>query len=242
MMLEMFKRFTPLLNADTGLEVGGVESGVEEPEVAETVDEEGAEEQEPAEPVIEGKTERDSAFAEMRRTIEGLQRENAELKTKSTQYDETLGLFFDSENKIAAARAHYEGVSEQEIIARMEAAQREQETQTRIQTLEAENNRLRFNELKAMDLQELRAAGITDVKDVQDLGDAFFRYRTNGLNAVEAYEFIKRNEVTPPKSMGKIKTSPAEKEYFTRDEVANMSSEERFKHIDKIRRSIPIWK
>jgi hypothetical protein len=241
-MLKMFKRFEPFLDADDGLDVGGAESGVEEPEVAETVEEEGVEEQEPAEPVIEGKTERDSAFAEMRRTIEGLQRENAELRTKSSQYDETLGLFFDSENKIAAARAHYEGVSEQEVLNRMEAERKQQEAQSRLEALEAENNRLRFNELKAMDLQELRAAGITDVKDVQELGEAFFRYRTNGLNAVEAYEFIKRNEVTPPKSMGKIKTSPAEKEFFTRDEVASMSSEERFKNVDKIRRSIPSWK
>ncbi len=241
-MLKMFERFAPFLDADTGLEIGGAESGVEEPEVAETVEEEGVEEQEPAEPVIEGKTEQDSAFAEMRRTIESLQRENAELKTKSNQYDETLGLFFEGDNKIAAARAHYEGVSEAEIIARMEAAQKEQESQARLEALEAENNRLRFNEAKARDLQELRAAGITDVKDVQDLGDAFFRYRTNGLNAVEAYEFIKRNEVTPPKSMGKVKTSPVEKEFFTRDEVLAMSSEERFKHVDKIRHSMAKWK
>lgn len=240
MKLEMFKRFQPLLNADDGLDIGG--TGVEEQEVAEPVVEEGVEEQEPAEPVVEGKTERDSAFAEMRRTIESLQRRNAELEEQSSQYDQTLGLFFEGDNKIAAARAHYEGVPTEQIVAQMEAARKAKETEERIAALEAENNKLRFNELKARDLEELRGNGITDIKDVQELGDDFFRYRANGLSAVDAYEFVKRKAGTPPKSMGKIQTSPAEKEYFTRDEVMSMSSEERFKHVDKIRRSIPKWK
>lgn len=243
MLKEMFRRFQPMLDLDGG---GGAGTGVEAPEVAEPVVEEGAEEQESADPVIEdtepsGKNEQDAAFASMRRELEDLRRRNAELESSNSQYDETLGLWFEGENKLAQARAHYENKSVEQVIADMENARKAQETQTQLETLKAENEQLRYNQLKASDLAELKSHGVTDIKDVEELGEAFFKYRANGLSAKEAYDFIKMKEGTPPKSMGSIKSSPPEKEYFTRDEVNAMSREERFKNIDKIRKSMVKW-
>ena len=237
-MLEMFRMF-PLMEADDGLSLptGGNE-GAEAPEVADPVIEEGAEEQEAAEPAI---SKSDSAFAEMRRRLEEAERRNAELEEQNTQYNETLGLFFDGDNKIAQARAHHDNVPVEQVLANMEAAKREKENQTRLEALEAENNTLRFNSLKAQDLAELKAHGVTDIKDVEELGESYFVYRTNGMSAAEAYDFMKARAATPPKSMGKPKTSPPEKTFFTRDEVMSMSSEERWKHIDDIEKSMSKW-
>jgi hypothetical protein len=123
----------------------------------------------------------------------------------------------------------------------MEAAKLQKEQQTRLEALEAENNTLRFNQLKALDLAELKEHGVSDIKDVEELGEQYFVYRANGMSAREAYDFIQARKVVPPKSMGKPKTSPPEKEFFTRDEVMAMSSEERTKNALKIRESLRKW-
>jgi hypothetical protein len=236
-MIKMFRMF-PLMDADDGLDIGG--QGAEAPELAEPVVEEGEEEQELAEPVIE-RTPQDSAFAEMRRRLEEAERRNAELEAERNQYDETLGLFFEGDNKIAQARAHHDQVPVEQVLANMEAAKLQKEQQTRLEALEAENNTLRFNQLKALDLAELKEHGVSDIKDVEELGEQYFVYRSNGMSAREAYDFIQARKVVPPKSMGKPKTSPPEKEFFTRDEVMAMSSEERTKNALKIRESFRKW-
>lgn len=238
-MKEMFRMF-PLMDADDGLSIPSGEQGAEEPEVAETVIEEGVEEQEPAEPVI-GKTDADSAFAEMRRKLEEMERRNAELEEQNNQYNETLGLFFEGDNKIAQARAHHDQIPVEQVIASMEADRKAKEAQSRLEALEKENDSLKFNSLKAQDLTALKAHGVADLKDVEELGEAYFIYRSNGMSATEAYDFLQARKGTPPKSMGKPKTSPPEKEFFTRDEVMSMSSEERTKNAQKIRESMRKW-
>lgn len=230
-----FKRF-PMLDLDDGLDIGG--TGAEEQEVANPVIEEGAEEPEVAEPV---RNDSDSAFAELRRRAEEAERRVSELEASNAEYDETLGLFFDGENKIAQARAYHDEIPVEQVVANMEAARERQEMQSRNESLKAENDLLKYNRQKDLDLAELKEHGVTDISDVEELGEAFFRYRANGLSASEAYDFIQMRKPKPPKEMGDVKPSPSEKEFFTRDEVMSMSSAERFKNIDKITQSIKKW-
>lgn len=225
----------PMLEEDDGLNIGG--TGEEEQEVAEPVNEEGGEEQEVAEPVNKS----DSAFAELRRRAEEAERKVNELEARNAEYDETLGLFFDGENKIAQARAYHDEVPVEQVVANMQAAREREEMQSQNESLKAENDLLRYNQMKAQDLAELKEHGITDIADVEELGEDFFRYRANGLSASEAYDFIQMRKPKPPKSMGKVEPSPTEKDFFTRDEVMAMSSAERFKHIDKITASMKKW-
>ena len=225
----------PMLEEDDGLNIGG--TGEEEQEVAEPVDEEGEEEQEVAEPVNKS----DSAFAELRRRAEEAERKVNELEARNAEYDETLGLFFDGDNKIAQARAYHDEVPVEQVVANMQAAREREEMQSQNESLKAENDLLRYNQMKAQDLAELKEHGITDIADVEELGEDFFRYRANGLSASEAYDFIQMRKPKPPKSMGKVEPSPTEKDFFTRDEVMAMSSAERFKHIDKITASMKKW-
>lgn len=225
----------PMLEEDDGLNIGG--TGEEEQEVAEPVNEEGVEEQEVAEPVNKS----DSAFAELRRRAEEAERRVNELEARNAEYDETLGLFFDGDNKIAQARAYHDEVPVEQVVANMQAAREREEMQSQNESLKAENDLLRYNQMKAQDLAELKEHGITDIADVEELGEDFFRYRANGLSASEAYDFIQMRKPKPPKSMGKVEPSPTEKDFFTRDEVMAMSSAERFKHIDKITASMKKW-
>lgn len=225
----------PMLEEDDGLNIGG--TGEEEQEVAEPVNEEGGEEQEVAEPVNKS----DSAFAELRRRAEEAERKVNELEARNAEYDETLGLFFDGDNKIAQARAYHDEVPVEQVVANMQAAREREEMQSQNESLKAENDLLRYNQMKAQDLAELKEHGITDIADVEELGEDFFRYRANGLSASEAYDFIQMRKPKPPKSIGKVEPSPTEKDFFTRDEVMAMSSAERFKHIDKITASMKKW-
>ena len=211
----------PMLEEDDGLNIGGT----------------GEEEQEVAEPVNKS----DSAFAELRRRAEEAERRVNELEARNAEYDETLGLFFDGDNKIAQARAYHDEVPVEQVVANMQAAREREEMQSQNESLKAENDLLRYNQMKAQDLAELKEHGITDIADVEELGEDFFRYRANGLSASEAYDFIQMRKPKPPKSMGKVEPSPTEKDFFTRDEVMAMSSAERFKHIDKITASMKKW-
>ena len=211
----------PMLEEDDGLNIGGT----------------GEEEQEVAEPVNKS----DSAFAELRRRAEEAERKVNELEARNAEYDETLGLFFDGDNKIAQARAYHDEVPVEQVVANMQAAREREEMQSQNESLKAENDLLRYNQMKAQDLAELKEHGITDITDVEELGEDFFRYRANGLSASEAYDFIQMRKPKPPKSMGKVEPSPTEKDFFTRDEVMAMSSAERFKHIDKITASMKKW-
>ena len=211
----------PMLEEDDGLNIGGT----------------GEEEQEVAEPVNKS----DSAFAELRRRAEEAERKVNELEARNAEYDETLGLFFDGDNKIAQARAYHDEVPVEQVVANMQAAREREEMQSQNESLKAENDLLRYNQMKAQDLAELKEHGITDIADVEELGEDFFRYRANGLSASEAYDFIQMRKPKPPKSMGKVEPSPTEKDFFTRDEVMAMSSAERFKHIDKITASMKKW-
>ena len=235
----MFKGFQPFLEADDGLEVGG--TGEEVQEVAEPVDEEGVEEQEVAEPVETGRTESDAAFAQMRRELEAANRRIAEMEQTAGEYEDALGLFFKGENKTAQARAYYDDVPVEKVIADMEAAREKKTLEERLQAMEQERNNLLLANLKAQDLKALHDAGYK-VENLDELGEDFFAYRGMGIDAVRAYEGLQLKKGKAPKSMGAVKTATPTQDTFTREEVESMSPAERVKNYDKIRKSMTKWK
>lgn len=235
-----FKGFLPLLEADDGLNVVGG-TGEEEPEVAETVDEEGEEEQEVADPVETGKTDSDAAFAQMRRDLEAAQRRIAEMEQSNTEYEDALGLFFQGENKAAQAKAYHDDLPLEKVIADMNAAREKKSLEERLQAMEAERNNLLLANLKAQDLKALHDAGYK-VDNLDELGEDFFAYRGMGIDPVRAYEGLQLKKGKAPKSMGAVKTATPTRDTFTREEVEAMSSADRVKNYDKIRKSMAKWK
>jgi hypothetical protein len=232
-----FGELLPMLDEDTGLEV----SGAEEQEPADPVETEaGAEEQELADPVEEksGKSDADSAFAELRRQNEDLQKRNEE-------YEEALGLFFDGDDKDVQAHAYYEDRPIEEVVA-------EREAKEELEALQNENAALKENlETKEVErLMERDLAAIQEIdpniKTLDDLGEDFLSLIATGkLTGTQAYYAAKSMQdakaIKKPDLPGAANQSPEEKEYFTRDEVDNMSASEVHKNYDNIRKSMSKW-
>ena len=235
----MFKGFQPFLDADDGLNVAG--TGEEVQEIAEPAVEEGVEEQEVAEPVETGRTESDAAFAQMRRELEAANRRIAEMEQTAGEYEDALGLFFQGDNKAAQARAYHDDIPLERVIADMEAAREKKTLEERLQAVEQERNNLLLANLKAQDLKALHDAGYK-VENIDDLGEDFFAYRGMGIDAVRAYEGLQLKKGKAPKSMGAVKTATPAQDTFTREEVEAMSSADRVKNYDKIRKSMAKWK
>ncbi len=234
-----FKKFLPMLDADDGLTAGG--TGVEEPEVAEPDVEEGVEETEAAEPSEEEQPKSDAAFANMRRQLEAANKRIAEMEQTATEYEDALGLFFQGENKAAQAKAYHDDLPLDKVIADMNAAREKKTLEAEITEKQRQIDALLFENQKAKDLKALHDAGYK-VNSLDELGEDYFAFRTMGMTPQQVYEGLQMKKGKPPKSMGEVKTATPQRDTFTREEVEAMSSAERVKNYDKIRKSMSTWK
>lgn len=227
-------------------------TGVEVSEVAEPTEEEvtGVEEQETAEPVSEEtveepqKTEEDAAWARMRREAEqarkeaeAAQKELAELKAKTEARESTYSRLTGSDNGDIAAIAEATGMSEDEVLAEIEAAQESAQKDLLIEQLQNQVTSIEAERMMQADLEAIRKVD-PSLKSLDDLGEGYIDYIAAGLDPVKAYWAIKAeeqaNHATPPKEIGKVETSSAEKDYFTDAEIDAMSSEELTKNWKKV--------
>ena len=208
-------------------------------EVAEPEDEalESAETQEVAEPDTESdstestgfdrvKNDQDAAFAEMRRTNQALERANRQMREALSRYfegetDEELSI-----NALAYAeqrdpddyREEYERLEEYE---RMQAENEDLKNQL----LSAQVERMMREDLTA--IQEIAP----DVKSLDELGESFIRMRLDGgLSVKEAYYACKamelKEKVLAPDAIGKVSDTKAERDYYTSEEIDNLTDEE----------------
>lgn len=244
-MFKTFIGFNPLRSEEAGFGGGysadDVETGEEVMETAEPSDEEGVEEQEVAEPA---ESKSDAAFAEMRRKLEAAEKRAEELQEQVQEYDDALGQWFEGDDKIAQAYAHYEDIPLDEAISNIEQRREINQLRAEKAALEEQRNLLEFNNLKAADLREIKTKySDVGIGDVEELGEDFFKYRAMGIDPITAFEAIQMKKGQPPKSMGKARTgAPAKSGYFTRDEVKAMSPSQIKKNFDKIRESMGKWK
>lgn len=235
----MFKNlFMPLLDADTGAEIGG--AGVEAQEVADPVEETetGVEDEEVAEPQ-DNRTEQDAAFAEMRR-------QNEELTRRAEQYEAALANFFDGEGDelIVQARALGEEKSEEQIRAEIEAEMRVRELEAQNEALQDANVEFEIERRMAEDLHTLQSID-PSIKSIEEMDETFFNCIGAGLSATDAYYAMKAKEqaqkIVPPTSIGKVNATSEPKDYYTRDEVEAMSKAEIKANYDTIRKSMTKW-
>ncbi len=196
---------------------------------------ESAETQEVAEPDTEssstesresGKTDADARFAEMRRTNEALERANKQMREALSKYfegetDEELSI-----NALAYAeqRDPEEYREEYERLAEFEKMQAENED-LKEQLLNAQAERMMRDDLAV--IQEIDP----NVKSLDEVGDAFIRMRLDGgLSVKEAYYACKAMElkerVLAPDAIGKVSDTKAERDYYTSEEIDNLTDEE----------------
>lgn len=194
----------------------------EKQEAAEPAEAESSTEESPK----QGKNDTDSAFAEMRRSNQQLQRDNELMKNALLRY-------FDGET-----------AEELSINANAYAEQRdpeeyrqEWEQNQKFENLQAENDDLKEQLLNAQvekmmrdDLAEVRQID-DSVQSLDELGEAFVNMRLHGgLSAKEAFYACKAMElkerVLAPDAIGRVADTKVERDYFTFEELQNLTDEE----------------
>ena len=125
------------------------------------------------------------------------------------------------------------------------------DTQKQIDELKKENEALKAKQQQAAvelaiehDLKVIQKID-PNVKSLEELGDTFIRLIASGANAEDAYyaAIAKKEKETksPAKPPGKIGQSGGEKDFFTKEEVEQMSPEEVHKNYEKIKTSMKKW-
>lgn len=233
------------------------DSGEKEPEAAEPESEEESEEQ-------DSKT--NAAFAEMRRRAEEAERRAAELEKqmedeaaeREAREDAISELTGEDEDAVYKAIADAEGISIEEVKEQIEAEVerqnliRENESlKEQLEAIQKEAAEAEADKAIADDLAEIRKID-PSVKSVDDLPEGFEDYRLAELpggkqmTATQAYFAAKQmsegTKTTPPPEIGKVNEAPAERDYFTEEEVSRMTSAEKYANADKIMASLPKWK
>ena len=186
----------------------------------------------------------DRAFAQMRRQVEELERENAKLSKQVERQDSALGLYVEGEDKTAAAIAQATGLSLEEVKSTIAEQDELEELRERAERSEAELEDLQIEQRMASDLEELKQ--IDPDIEFEDLPDNFFDLIGAGVDATTAYYASKKaNEVTqtePMQAPGEVATGGETKTYYTQDEVSKMTPEQIRANMKVIDASMKHWK
>ena len=173
-----------------------------------------------------GKNDQDAAFAEMRRTNQALERANKQMREALSRYfegetDEELSI-----NALAYAeqRDPEEYREEYERLEELEKIQAENEDLKK-QLLDVRVDRMMREDLAT--IQEIDP----EIKSLDDVGEAFVKMRfSGGLSAKEAYYACKalelKEKVLAPDAIGKVSDTKAERDYYTSEEIDNLTDEE----------------
>lgn len=196
---------------------------VAEPVEADDSDEEDFEDDEEEE---SSKTKTDAAFADMRREIARLKKENGMMT-------EALGNYFDGEDAEELsinANAYARQVDPEDYRKEWEAAQEVEQLKSDNENLEEELFSLRADKMMREDLAEIQKIDPT-VESLDDLGDSFLSMRLNGgLTATDAFYACKAKElheaVLAPDPIGRLADTKVERDYYTSEELDALSQEE----------------
>ena len=178
------------------------------------------------------RTEQDSAFAQMRRDKEELEKQLSDFKTK--QAEEQLRTI-----------AEEKGLDAEELIENYRETEKEEQDKAALQQ-EFEKTQKRLKELEFDNVVREDLAIIQktfpDVKSIDDLGKQFINMRASGVDATLAAEVCMKsnadNKRTAPVKFGEIGTSKSQKEYYTSEELDNMTPEQISKNLPKVMASM----
>ncbi len=208
--------------------------------------------------------EDNSKFAKMRREMEASSKRVAELEKQLADHDKltgTIGDLYGYKGTPAQVRdmliANDRGISVEQLNAERAAEEAKKrslvENDPEYKRAIEENKHLQdvlVQDRMAKDLQLLKAE-YPDLKaeTVDDLGEDYAKLIGLGWSAKEAYEGslarTRANMKTPPPSTGPVKSNlPADKEFYTSEEVDHITREDLQKDptlIDKIKRSMARW-
>ena len=220
---------------------------VAEPEMDEAL--ESAETQEVAEPdtAVDSteetgqpeRTEADARFAEMRRQNQQLEREAKMMREALARYfeGETAEELSINANAYAEERDPDEYRREWEREQDYERAIRENE-ELRDQMLEMEVDKRMREGLR--EVQEIDS----NIKSLDELGESFINMIAAGLTTKEAYyatlAMKSKEKVFAPDPIGRVSDNRVERDYYTSEELDNLTDEELEANWDKVWRSMDL--
>lgn len=227
--------------------------GANETEAAEPSEveaDEQTDEQSEEEPADEQDSKTNAAFAEQRRRIAELEKELAERDKAKEQADREAEEQAELDEQVQAIvdYAKEQGLSDDEIEEVLDDFFEDHETDKELKRLQDEIDR-RDEELVDIQLQQLAMQDLAEVqkidpniKDLDDLGDEFFRLRSLDIEPKRAYYMIhSADEQMKPHGAyapGKINQARQESDYYTSEELDNLSKEEMHANWDKVMRSM----
>lgn len=222
---------------------------VAEPEMDEAL--ESAETQEVAEPdeaeysedtqevETHERTEADARFAEMRR-------QNQQLERDAQMMREALSRYFEGETAEELSINANAYAEERDPDEYRQEWEREQDYERAIRENEELRDRMLEMEIdKRMEegLREVREID-PNVKSLDELGESFIHMIAAGLTTKEAYYAtlaMKNNEkVYAPDPIGRVSDNRVERDYYTSEELDNLTDEELDANWDKVMRSMDL--
>lgn len=212
------------------------EESVETAEVAEPSESEEVV-SEPEESPDSGRTSQDSAFAEMRRR-------NRELENDNKLMFDALNRYFtgdDARELSIQANAYADSRDPEEVRAEFERSREAEELRSENEELQEQLMNIQIEQRMAEDLRTIQGIDPT-VKSLDDLGESFINYISAGLDATDAYyaSLLKdqKEKVYPPSEIGKIADTKIDRDYYTSEELDNLTDEELDANWDKVMRSM----
>ena len=216
-------------------------------EVAEPVEAESAETQEVAEPEPQGKTDADSAFAEMRRAREEAERRAEEAERQLAEFsarETAIKNLSGRDDAVEQALAEALGLDVEDVVAQLDA---NTESAKKDLVIEELNEKLEMIEVERQMENDLREIQKIDpsVKSLDELGDVYIDLIQAGASAISAYYATKAQKInegaTPPKPIGKVDPSVPEKDFITEAEWDAMTPAEQSKNWKLGKKSMTKW-
>ena len=209
-------------------------------EVAEPENEalESAETQEVAEPVeaedsteevyeeqTHEKNDADAAFAEMRRQNQQLEREAQLMREALSRYFEGETAEELSDNAIAYAEER----DPDEYRAEREQREEYEALKLKNEALESAMLEMEVDRRMQEGLREVQELN-PNIKNLDELGESFIHMIAAGLTTKEAYfaslQMDSNEKVQAPDAIGRVADNRAERDYFTEEELKNLSNED----------------
>ena len=185
------------------------------------------------------RTEADARFAEMRRQNQQLEREAQMMREALSRYfeGETAEELSINANAYAEERDPDEYRQEWERQQDYERAMRENE-ELKDKMLEMEIDRRMRDGLR--EIQEI----YPNVKSLDELGQSFINMIAAGLTNKEAYyaslAMKSKEKVFAPDPIGRVSDNRIERDYYTSEELDNLTDEELDANWDKVMRSMDL--
>lgn len=183
------------------------------------------------------RTEADARFAEMRRQNQALEREAEMMR-------EALSRYFEGETAEELSINANAYAEERDPDEYREEWEREQDYERTLQ----ENEELRERMLE-MEVDRRMEDALREVKEIEpsiasldELGDSFANMIAAGLTTKEAYyaslAMKSKEKVLAPDPIGKVADNRVERDYYTSEELDNLTDEELDANWDKVMRSM----